>query len=302
MRLGMISQSLIATVAKVVVIGGLMAGAAGGIYAVASTRGDDSSKQSVVAATATPKAGAVLATATSQTITPAPATPPSGLTDTGYKAPDGSPLYAECVGTNPVTGQKFQLPPTYPSPAPHAPLPSPAASQNTEPRPPDASLPAFDVLTVPPSDSTAWPRVSTPCLGGLSFATPPDWVAIDGFAVGSYQQSAGAEYQSPDRAVKVDITYRYSTDDSIARFRNRQAGNGTYLLASNVPVSVGGVQGLVDISSEAAESPQRYVAVAYLVSPRPNWYLSYVGFFSQPFGQASVADFLAVVNGTRFAP
>lgn len=191
-------------------------------------------------ATQTAPAGTATAPPATATSVASTASPVPDLTDTGYNAPDGSPLYAECVGTNPVTGQPLPLPPQYPTPAPFSPLPSPPSNPNPNPRPPDADLPQFDALAVTPSDSGGWARVSTPCLGGLSFAVPPHWSAIDKFAVGQYQTDSGGQFTSSDTKVKVDMSYSYDRDDTFTRFRNRNAGNGSYFLVWNAPASAAG--------------------------------------------------------------
>lgn len=301
MRLGMISQSLIATVAKVVVIGGLMAGAAGGIYAVASTRGDDSSKQSIVAATTTPTALAGSATTTDLATTTATATQP-GLTDTGYKAPDGSALYKECVGNNPVTGAKFPLPPDYPTPsASPAFAPTSSTTAPAVARPPDSDLPVFDLSTLRPTDSSQWSRQSTPCVGGLSFGVPPSWSVSHNLVVGGYQQAASAMFVSTDGSVKVDLTYDYSPLDLLAHTKGANySGNGSYSLERNVDVTVSGATGVLNVSSDIVGSRDRYVTVNYLINPRPDWFLSIAAFVKKPFSEQQFADLLGFVSSIRF--
>ncbi len=231
------------------------------------------------------------------------ATPGSGLTDTGYKTPDGSPLHKECVGTNPATGAPLPLPPVYPTPGAFAPLPSPPANPNPEPRPDAAQLPAFDPLTVPASDASAWSRISTACAGGLSFALPPTLAPVDPYSFGQYESVSGGIYATSSYAVKIDVSYSYSgSDDALARFRNSAPGNGTYLLARNQPISVGGVQGLVDVSSEIVGAKARYLVIAVLVNPKPAWYFGVDAFIQPPFTQSAVADVLATLKSVRFAP
>jgi hypothetical protein len=316
----MSTHPFLASLLKVLLVGGVMAGGAGGFYFIAANR-PSNENNSVVAPTLTaspnitPGTGTA-AVPTTSTGTPAAGTPtPSiALTDTGYKASDGSPLYKECIGLDPLAlarGTPRSAAPTLPLPPPtlptqapggFLPLPSPPADPNPNPRPPAQDLPAFDVVGVQASDPAGWTRVSTPCLGGLSMAIPTAWTALDDFAVGGYQQGAGAIFRSTNGLVKVDMTYRYTLDDLFTRRRNSSAGNGSYYLARNAPTTVGGASGTMDISSEIVLSTRRYVVVSYLISPRPNWFLGYVGFFYQPYNDAAFADFYGMVNSTRFTP
>jgi hypothetical protein len=298
-------------VARVAAIGGLMAAGGGAIYVVASTRGnDDEPAAASASATKTPGTASPLTETPSSTGGPSETkTPPAtttgdfdtALTDTGYKAIDGSPLYAECVGINPSTGAPLPLPPDYPTPGPLAPTKSSPTEDQGAP-PPAADIPAFDVASVAPSDTKGWATERTSCLGGWSFAVPPGWIALYPLSAGGYGGGGGAMYHTANNSVKVDINFSYNRDDTMTRFRNGSGGNGTYFIAKNLPVSIGGAPGLLDVSRDLVESPKPYVVVAYLLNPRPNWYLSYVGFFHQPYNQQSFADFIAMVNSTRFAP
>lgn len=303
----MISQPLLATIAKFVVIGGLMAGAAGGIYAVASTRGDDSSKQSVVAATATPTSEVGTATVTAQATAAATATPPAGLTDTGYKAPDGSPLYAECVGSDPISGAKLQLPPVYPTALPPTtPIntPPPQPSRFSASTPSSAEIPNFDFDAVTPAGSSTWPRAGNPCFG-LSVSAPPSWQGQpNNFRSSGYQEGTGATFISPEEGLKLQLTYSHTKSDSIANQRHPGTdpsfGNGSFLLIRDRDIAIDSAPGILVYTSERGFG-RPYVHLAYVVSPKPNWYLSISAFFSQPYNEQSLREVKAFVNAMKIA-
>lgn len=241
--------------------------------------------------------------------TPSPAAPP-GLTATGYAAADGSPLYKQCIGPDPAAtinpsgtpGAKLPLPPVYTTPGPFAPLPSPPAVANPSAPPPSTELPSFNILALPPAASTNWRRDGTACVGGLSLAIAPGFTATAPLTITGYAAGASAQYTAATPSVKLDLAYYYTLDDLMTRFQNRSVGNGSYLLARNERVDLGGAAGLLDVSSEIVGARTRYVVLAYLVSPRPHWYLGYTAFISPPYTQSTFAEVLAMVNSTRFAP
>ena len=153
------------------------------------------------------------------------ATVASALTDTGYKAPRRfATMYAECVGTNPVSVSRSHC--RHPPPqGPFSTIPTaePVVTQ-TPPAPSD--LPDFDASAVMPSATTGWHREGTACLGGLDYLVPPTLTAVDAFSVGWYATGAGAAYRSTDGSVKVDVSYNYTLDDAMTRLRNGSPGNG----------------------------------------------------------------------------
>ena len=227
-------------------------------------------------------------------IATAAATRTPALTDTGYTAPDGSPLYKECVAAG------LALPAVYPTPAATEPVPSPISpSVHGDTAPPPSAVPAFDPMRVAPAATTAWHRVFSPCMR-LTFRYPPSFGVITPLSVHGYQQRAAGSYGTADRHVIVELLMSYTTEDAIGLVRASPLAPGEYRFVNDEPATVGGAPGYVTYMTEPHAQFAQEVAISYIVSPRPHWYLQVIGVFAAPYSKPSFADFNAVVSSIAF--
>jgi hypothetical protein len=218
-----------------------------------------------------------------------------GLTDTGYKAPDGTPLYKECVGPG------MALPPVYPTPVATVPVPSPLPATTRVGTPPASSaLPSVDPLAVAPPDSSSWPTATSACLG-LTFRYPTDLTTYEPLTVEGYQQEGGESYGTADRHFVIELHMVYSTADELGLVRGSQLASGEYRVLSDAPADVGGAPGVVTYGTEPNGEFATEVSIGYTVSPRANWYLQVIGFFAAPYDTAQFATFNALVSSVSFA-
>lgn len=234
-------------------------------------------------------------------------TPIAGLTDTGYKAPDGSPLYEECVGNDPISGARLQLPPLYPTALPPTtPIntPSPQASRPSAPTPIPAEIPTFDFDAVAPADPSTWTSASSPCYG-LFASAPPSWQGqANNFTSLGYQQGTGATFYAPSEGLKIQLTYTNSTSDRVASSRHPGAdpsfGNGSFLLIRDRDIAIDGAPGILVYTSDRGFGAP-YVNLIYVVSPKPNWFLFISASFSQPYSEQAFREVKAFVETLRVA-
>ena len=247
--------------------------------------------------TSTDATGVASTPISEQSTTPFPSPSPiPGLTDTGYLAVDGSPLYAECIGIDPLTGTTFPLPPTYPTPTDSTPEPAPTSPVQPEITPDPADLPSFEFDAVPPADSAGWIETQSECFG-LSALIPTSWeIAPGSFEAGWYQQATGATFTAP--GLEVSLSYRYLPHyDAAAPIDTpgQSFGNAGYLLIKNRPVDLLSGSGYMNLIYDAIPAVP-YLQLTYAVEVKPDWYLHLTAAFTQPYNEERFAEVKAFAD------
>lgn len=282
----MTTSPFIAGLAKFVAVGTLMAGGAGGIYFVSRTN-EDSGDRQVVAETPT-VSSAETATPTPE---PLPGTPePATLTDTGYTAPDGRPLYAECMQPG------APLPPEFPEAigtvAPE-PTPDPSIDPNVGKATPSPSdLPPFDPRTIAPADTTGWVVRRSACYG-YSLAIPPGWEGQ--FSQAGYQQGEGATLFSPNRLAKVDVTVNYTPVD---QFTGTFSGQPNEYLLERLQITRDGRLGFVLYVHESGGLAN--VRLTYFYQYSPDHYVGLGVTLFAPYDANLASQARALAESLRF--
>jgi len=300
----MSGPSFISSALKVILIGAVMAIGAGGFYVLAANRRANDRASQVIAPTATASvAGAPTAVVTgtpADTATPAPlsGTPePAALTDTGYKALDGRPLYAECIQAG------APMPPQIPTPAAtQIPLPTidPSADPNEgKPAPAPDELPTFDPRTIAPADTTGWLIRESTCYG-YAFAYPPDWKLTTPFTNAGYQQGENATITNPSRTASIEIAVYYTPVDYLARAAGQRfSGSDKEYLLATTEVSKAGRRG-IEVYYLERTSLGVAIHLDYLYSVRPDWFLAMTLSFGQQNNQAAVAQLRAIIDSLAY--
>jgi hypothetical protein len=214
-----------------------------------------------------------------------------GLTDTGFVALDGRPLYEECIA------EGLPLPPDLPTPQATA-EPLPTADPLEDPnagRTPAAQdeLPPFDLRTVTPADTTGWILHESKCYG-YSILLPPSWTgsvsSVDpqpqepgsyAFAQSGYQVGESVTLRPPgELTAKADVSIYYAPGNADLRGRRIVLDENFYLidaeetLIDGRPARVtyslvrgGPLEGVHLLMSVAANDDWRFAISVYLTEP-----------------------------------
>jgi len=226
--------------------------------------------------------------------TPAPVvTPVEGLTPTEYTAPDGRPLYYECIQKG------LPLPPEIPTPTGFLASPTPAEpgfdpNQGKEAPGPEESGTA-DLHDRAASDSTGWEQYESRCYG-YSLLIGPGW-EWTGFVNSGYQQGEVATVQSPDRTIKVDISAVHSPYVDFVTQKEQLGGlqDNEYMLRAAQPIEANGMTGLEHrVVATTGTEPSIHSGVVYRL--REDWFLSFSIFAKSPYSDQYLADLRAMIE------
>lgn len=246
--------------------------------------------QSVAAESPAP---APIPSASAQPPTPLATGSPTTLTDTGYLAPDGSPLFAECVSTG------LPLPPPTPVPLVASPVPSVSPGEHGVETPSPDNIPASDPLDGPPSDRSGWTSNESACVR-VGFEIPPAYSVFEPLTIHGYQQEASASIGTPDRRTVFEVHFFYSPADIVAEVVGSPIAPGEYRFYGARPVTIGGTSGFARYATEPNGYYHPEVSVIVVASPRPNWFIEIVGLFAAPYDPHSFEDFRGLIDSVSF--
>jgi len=302
---GMLTSSFLSTLVKVLLVGAVMAGGAIGFYYVVENRPSNDQHAQVAApspaASADTSVGPTSPTAgTSPTVAPTASaastpTPAAGLTDTGYKALDGSPLYAECMQPG------LPLPPTYPTPSgppatPVVPSPYPSGALNERTPPSAGEMPSFDLRTVQPAVRSGWSAIESKCYG-YSMEIPPGWTGARELPIG-YQQgettTAGVNGQ-----VSLHLQYVYSDADLLTPEERSQGTFDVYLFDPPLRTAFDAhdaVEQYVFDAFPLEGSKASAVELKYTVRVSAHWWASIIATLYEPYDPQQAAELRAVLD------
>ena len=248
--------------------------------------------QTAQAVGGTPGASVAADTATAVTATGTPTaatTPIAGLTDTGYKAPDGSPLYAECIQAQPP----LPLPPQYPVPSGPITYPPIPSVLNPGPTPAPSDLPPFDPTSLITAPTAGWTTYASKCFG-FSVTYPADWVLVSPFGPAGYQQGEDGVIASPDRSAKVEVHLRISDADELKLAMAAGGRPDVFILDGPTATTFKGRPAVVHYAY-LAEPPAASVLV-YTVGLGGSRYLTLSTRFISPYNLATAGDAITVLS------
>jgi len=214
-----------------------------------------------------------------------------GLTDTGYLAVDGGPLYAECMAPG------APLPPQIPTPlATQEPLPTPDPSldPNADRTPPTGDeVPPFDFTTLTPADSSTWPVYESACYG-YSLRIPPGW-EVDPWRQAGYGQGEYTTLRVPGSRDKIEIAAYYTPVDQLQITPAFGLAEDEYLLSGPTILSQRGLQGVESIV-HGSRQPSAGIAALYTFRLRDDWYLALAARLTSPYDVQAAEDARSLVT------
>lgn len=240
-------------------------------------------------------------------------TPIPGLTDTGFTAPDGRPLYKECIQ------EGAPLPPEIPTPiAAPEPIPTedPARDHNQDKIPPSVDeLPPVDIRTTGPADTTGWMLYESKCYG-FSMLVPPHWrlgtSTLTGgegpeirdnppFVNAGYQQGATAVMWAPRKVAKVEVSIEYVPGGADLRNKRIVLDQIEYLIERNDEAALGGKPARLT-SVFLRGGPLPGVRLQLTAEAAPSWRFGISAYLPEPYDALATAELAAILGSIEFAP
>jgi hypothetical protein len=225
----------------------------------------------------------------------APVTPIPGLTDTGFTAPDGRPLYKECIQ------EGAPLPPEIPTPSSTQivdPSPTPGDPNAGKSSPSSDQLPPLDPRLATPSDASSWILYQSKCYG-YSLKLPTGWKFDDPpFIQSGYQQGETGAMVSGDGRARISLSVFYTPIDMTPSLAPISPGPDIYVLSDPVAVERSGRIGRETYAYVTGTLSGVWLNQFYKL--RDDWYLGITAFVEEPYSEQSIADVRAVLDSLEF--